>query len=130
MLELYGGGGGTSRRLGASGYSGGASCQHYDSISLTAGESIEIVVGRGGLGGNTGGETSFGSYSVSGGGAGSSNVAGAKAGNYGAAGERLTGSESSITYGTGVFSEKYGFGASEHTTKGGDGAVYLKYLGA
>lgn len=130
MLELYGGGGGTSRLINSSGYTGGASCQHYDSISLTKGDTINIVVGSGSKGQKAGETTSFGSYSVSGGGGSSTSVAGSGAGNYGAPGKRVVSNESGYSYGTGKFSDTYGFGASTATTTGGDGAVYLKYLGA
>lgn len=130
MLELYGGGGGTDRQLNSSGYTGGASCQHYNSISLTKGENINIAIGSGGTDNNAGGATSFGSYSVSGGGGTSGNSAGAKAGNYGAAGVRRGKNESGNVYGTGVFSQRYGYGSYRRRDNGGPGAVYLKYLGA
>ena len=130
MLELYGGGGGTSRRIESSGYTGGASCQHYDSVSLTEGDNINTVVGSGSKGQEAGGTTSFGSYSVSGGGGSSTSVAGSGAGNYGASGKRVTAQESGHSYGTGKLSTEYGFGASTAVTSGGAGAVYLKYLGA
>ena len=130
MLELYGGGGGTSRRIESSGYTGGASCQHYDSVSLTEGATINIVVGSGSKGQKAGETTSFGSYSVPGGGGSSTSVAGSGAGNYGAAGKHVNRNKNDNSYGTGKLSTTYGFGASTATTTGGDGAVYLKYLGA
>ena len=129
MLELYGGGGGTSRYKGNSGYTGGASCQHYDSISLTRGEDIDIAIGYAGSGNNAGGSTSFGSYSVSGGGGSNGSSAGAGAGNYGAAGEYRGRNETDDVYGTGAFSVSYGYGAGHNNVDGGPGAVYLKYLG-
>lgn len=130
MLELYGGGGGTDRQVGLSGYTGGASCQHYDSISLTKGENINIAIGSGGINNNDGGATLFGSYSVSGGGGTNGNFAGAKAGNYGAAGVSRGVKESGKVYGTGVFSKRYGYGSDWRGDNGGPGAVYLKYLGS
>lgn len=130
MLELYGGGGGTSRSNSSSGYSGGASCQHYDSVSLVAGDNIDIVVGSGVKGKSNGGPTSFGPYSVSGGGGSSDKVAGAGAGNYGAAGKFLKANVTDRNYGSGVFSKLYGYGPSNSLNKSGDGAVYIKYLGA
>lgn len=130
MLELYGGGGGTARYKGNSGYTGGASCQHYDSISITSGENINVVIGSGGNSNNSGGTTSFGSYSVSGGGGTNGDSAGTGAGNYGAAGEYRTRNETGDVYGTGVFSTEYGYGAGHRNITGGPGAVYLKYLGA
>lgn len=130
MLELYGGGGGTSRPIESSGYTGGASCQHYDSVSLTKGDTVNIVVGSGAKGQKAGETTSFGSYSVSGGGGSSTSVAGSGAGNYGAAGKRVDRNKNDNSYGIGKLSPTYGFGASTKTTTGGDGAVYLKYLGA
>lgn len=130
MLELYGGGGGTDRYKNNSGYTGGASCQHYDSISLTSGENINIVIGSGGNRNNAGEATSFGSYSVSGGGGTNGENAGAGAGNYGAAGVYRVRNEIDGVYGTGVFSTRYGDGAGHRNVDGGPGAVYLKYLGA
>lgn len=130
MLELYGGGGGTSRAYRESGYTGGASCQHYDSISLTIGESVNIVIGSGVSGNEVGGTTSFGSYSVSGGGGTNGENAGAGAGNYGAAGVYRVRNETGGVYGTGAFSTIYGDGAGHRDVDGGPGAVYLKYLGA
>ena len=131
VLELYGGGGGTSRAYRENGYTGGASCQHYDSISLTIGESVNIVIGSGVSGNEVGGTTSFGSYSVSGGGSSTKYVAGAGAGNYGAAGKYVnSGTEDYNNYGSGIFSIKYGFGAGIDNDHSGPGAVYLKYLGA
>ena len=130
MLELYGGGGGTSRSSSSvSGYSGGASCQHYDSVSLVARNNIDIVVGSGVKGQGNGGSTSFGSYSVSGGGGSSDKVAGAGAGNYGAIGKFQDAHTTERNYGSGVFSELYGCGASNALNKSGDGAVYIKYIG-
>ena len=130
MLELYGGGGGTSRSSSkVAGYSGGASCQHYDSVSLVAGDNIDIVVGSGVKGQSNGGSTSFGSYSVSGGGGSSDKVAGAGAGNYGAAGKFLNANVTERNYGSGVFSKLYGYGPSNALNKSGDGAVYIKYIG-
>ena len=130
MLELYGGGGGTSRSSSSvSGYSGGAFCQHYDSVSLVAGDNIDIVVGSGVKGQSNGGSTSFGSYSVSGGGGSSDKVAGAGAGNYGAAGKFLGANATERNYGSGVFSKLYGYGPSNALNKSGDGAVYIKYIG-
>ena len=130
MLELYGGGGGTFRYMSRSGYTGGASCQHYDSISLTKGESINVAIGFGGVSDEAGGTTSFGSYSVSGGGGSDGTSAGAGAGNYGAAGKYRDDGQIDLNYGTGALSKIYGYGASQRGEAGGPGAVYLKYLGA
>lgn len=130
MLELYGGGGGTSRHDSrVAGYSGGASCQHYDSVSLVAGDNIDIVIGSGVKGQNNGGSTSFGSYSVSGGGGSSDKVAGAGAGNCGATGKFQDANTTEKNYGSGAFSKSYGYGSSNALNKSGDGAVYIKYIG-
>lgn len=130
MLELYGGGGGTARSQADGGYTGGASCQHYDSISLTSGESVNVVIGSGVRDNNAGGETSFGSYSVSGGGGSDGHSGGAGAGNYGATGTYRSPYATDKNYGTGAFSTMYGYGSSNYNSTGGPGAVYLKYLGA
>ena len=130
MLELYGGGGGTARSQADGGYTGGASCQHYDSISLTIGENINVVIGSGVRDNNAGGATSFGSYSVSGGGGSDGHSGGAGAGNYGATGTYRSPYATDKNYGTGAFSTIYGYGSSNYNSTGGPGAVYLKYLGA
>lgn len=135
-LELYGGGGGSAKN---STWTGGSSCQTYDVINLTKGETLAITVGAAGSGytGQQGGTTSFGSYTVAGAtnatdssggnGAGNKGVNGSNAGTYGA-----------FNYSSGSWRERYGYGVS--AVSGGDtdgwasggapGAVYLKYLGA
>lgn len=129
LLELYGGGGGTSRSSGSSGYTGGASCQHYDSISLTKGTNIAVTIAPENTTYNAGGTTTFGSYSVSGGGGSSTSIQGAGAGNRGADGAERSRNQKGSNYGTGVYSTKYGYGAGSNNNNGGPGAVYLKYLG-
>ena len=128
MLELYGGGGGAVQDTG---YQGGSSCQVYDSITLTQGTSIQVVVGSGERG-SDGGSTSFGSYSVSGGGVSSRNRGGKGAGNKGTDGVSATYNTKNVS--TGTFGSQYGWGTNsgENGTygTGGPGAVYLKYLGA
>lgn len=160
-LELHGGGGGAkygydvSRRKFSAG--GGGSGQKYDSISLTAGESVNIVIGSAGenkpqqSGSGTpavaGGLTSFGTYSVNGGGeakfsASSINVAylvaGAGSGNIGTSGSKILDSENSVAQGGvggGIVGSFYGCGGAQaaSTVEGQKnptaGAVYLKYLG-
>ena len=134
MLELYGGGGLPAR---SSGYQGGSSCQHYDSISLTAGQRISVTVGAAGevpmIGDITsGGNTTFGSYTVAHGGNGTSSAGGAASGNLGTAGAYFSGKTNN--YGKGVLSQKYGYGVNmmpkDNFVKGSAGAVYLEYLGA
>lgn len=84
MIELYGGeGGGITSDSGARFQytTGGSSCQHYDSINLTAGTTISVTIGTGGLvhsiwdtnPDTTSTGTSFGNYSVAGGGNASKN---------------------------------------------------------
>lgn len=160
-LELHGGGGGAkygydvNRRNFSAG--GGGSGQKYDSISLTAGESVNIVIGSAGenkpqqSGSGTpsvaGGLTSFGTYSVNGGGeakfSGSSInvaylVAGAGSGNIGTSGSKILDSENSVAQGGvggGIVGSFYGCGGAQaaSTISGKKdptaGAVYLKYLG-
>lgn len=135
MLELYGGGGGTPRALSSNGYTGGSSCQHYDSVSLNAGNTIQVVIGAAGKsssGATSGGSTSFGSYTVLGGGAASDSAAGGAAGNYGKSGVRVSRNSNVQTYNDGVFGTMYGVGSSNSSNANGAtaGAVYLKYLGA
>lgn len=134
MLELYGGGGGTPRALSSTGYTGGSSCQHYDSVSLNAGDTIQVVVGAAGKsrsGVTSGGSTSFGSYTVLGGGAASNSAAGSASGNYGKSGEQIIRNSDAQTYNDGVFGTIYGVGSSNSSNANGAtaGAVYLKYLG-
>ena len=133
MLELYGGGGVPARN---SGYQGGSSCQHYNSISLTAGQSISVTVGAAGEVGMTGsitsgGNTTFGSYTVAHGGNGTSSAGGAASGNLGTAGTYFSGKTNN--YGNGVLSQRYGYGVNmgpkDNFAHGSAGAVYLKYLG-
>ena len=160
-LELHGGGGGAkygydvNRNYFSAG--GGGSGQKYDSISLTAGESVNIVIGSAGenkpqqSGTGTpavaGGLTSFGTYSVNGGGeakfSGSSInvaylVAGAGSGNIGTSGSKIVDSEDSVAsggVGGGIVGSFYGCGGAQAaSTISGQkdptaGAVYLKYLG-
>lgn len=128
MLELYGGGGGAVQNTG---YQGGSSCQVYDSVTLTKGTSIQVMVGSGEIGAD-GGSTSFGSYSVSGGGVSSRNRGGKGAGNKGTDGVSDTYNTKNVSAGT--FGSQYGWGTNSgpkgEQKAGGPGAVYLKYLGA
>lgn len=161
-LELHGGGGGAqygndvNRHKFSAG--GGGSGQKYDSISLTAGESVNIVIGSAGENNyrsNTtgtpavaGGSTSFGTYSVNGGGEAkfsetgtifaSKLIAGAGSGNIGTSGSKILDSEDSVAsggVGGGIVGSFYGCGgahAASNVTGQKDptaGAVYLKYLG-
>lgn len=148
MLELYGGGGGVSNyesmredRV----VQGGSSCQRYDSISLTAGDSIAITIGVGGsskfsdtVSDATG--TSFGTYSVDGGGTGNGVTAtgGSGSGNLGTTGSVIDYSTTNkFNNNNGTFGSLYGVGgwgglsfSSSGGKRGTNGAVYLKYLGA
>lgn len=143
-LELYGGGG-VPGAYNARTYAGGSSCQSYASVTLTKGDVIPVTIGVGGkyLGSSAssptataGTGTTFGEYSVGAGGQSSSGSGGSAAGNKGAKG---TSSSSGITTRTsGVLYTSYGFeyGTGKNVgsygyvdVHGGDGAVYLKYLG-
>ena len=149
MLELYGGGGGTSNYgllYERDAIQGGSSCQRYDSISLTAGDSIAIAIGVGGSSayGNeshaAGTETSFGTYRVDGGGAADGRTAtgGSGSGNLGTAGRVIKYSSTNrFNNNNGTFGSLYGvggWGGLSSSASGGksgtNGAVYLKYLGA
>ena len=143
-LELYGGGGVPSN-FAARQYSGGSSCQSYDSVSLAAGDSIAVSIGVGGTYASNGSKvtagtgTTFGSYSVAAGGNSTSSAGGKAAGNKGAVGNRSSSQYSSVaTFTSGVLYTSYGLfygsGTSADTntvsTSANDGAVYLKYLGS
>lgn len=122
MLELYGMGGngfGTPN-FGAS---GGSSCQHYDSITLTKGDIQQIVIGD-----YSNPATKFGSYSVNNGGDASYNTGGLGSGNYGKNG--IVGRDVPATPSNGALSGRYGDGGSAAASSSSPGAVYLKYLGA
>lgn len=136
MLELYGKGGNGVRNE-YRGYivgSGGASCQAYDEISLSSGDIINIVIDSG--------RTSFGNYTVNAATSAHWNngtgtmTAGVGTGNKGANGtySNLSSSSWPNVYGTGTFSQIYGYGGGapydSYGTNGGPGAVYIKYLGA
>lgn len=148
MLELYGGGGGVSDSDSIGGglaVQGGSSCQRYDSISLTAGDSIPITIGVRGtynLSGTTRDATgtSFGTYSVDGGGTGDgiTDTGGSGSGNLGTSGRVISYSTTNkYNNNNGTFGSLYGVGgwggrssSSSGGKSGTDGAVYLKYLGA
>ena len=130
-LELYGGGGGS---VNNSLYTGGSSCQTYDEINLTKGESFAVTVGTAGVGwtGRQGGASSFGSYTVAGATNATISSGGNGAGNKGANGSGT--GYGGHNYPSGSFGTKYGYGTSpvkaDEGAQGGPGAVYLKYLGA
>lgn len=133
-IELYGGGGGSWRNgTGEAGYAAGSSCQSQASVSLIAGSSIPVTIGTKGRGGNyvasDGGSTTFGSYTVAGGGASSASDGGAGAGNLGKDGTARAISNDAVTTNSGVYGSVYGCGAGVYEN-GTNGAVYLKYLGA
>ena len=133
-IELYGGGGGSWRSgTGEAGYAAGSSCQSQASVSLTAGSSIPVTIGTKGRGGNyvasDGGSTTFGSYTVAGGGASSASDGGAGAGNLGKDGTARAINNDTVTTNDGVYGSVYGCGAGTYSN-GTNGAVYLKYLGA
>lgn len=148
MLELYGGGGGVSNYGSmdeGNSVQGGSSCQRYDSISLTAGDSIDITIGVRGSSSydNTstaaGTGTSFGTYSVAGGGAADGRTAtgGSGSGNLGTVGRVVRYSDAGYNNNGGTFGSAYGRGgyggissSSSYGRPGTNGAVYLKYLGA
>ena len=140
-IELYGGGGGAiNPNDNPTKHQGGSSCQAYDSIELTAKTQISATIGTGGKtvvtrGGSSTAKatgTTFGSYSVAGGGQSDGTTNGAGAGNKGTNGTNT----GDYNYSKGSQSKKYGYGGfydrggSMSYADGGPGAVYLKYLGA
>lgn len=138
MLELYGGGGGAPH--GGYKFSGGSSCQSYDSISLTAGTNVNISIGVGGTNDAASTGTTFGNYSV--GGAGNSKQSHVNNTGLGVGNKGTNGFENGIAYkqktlSTGHLASDYGYGVNAKSGNtvtgngvGGHGAVYLKYLGA
>ena len=145
-MELYGGGGGVDRYgdvpKGRS-IQGGSSCQSYGSINLVAGDSVAVTIGVGGTSAYgyasqaTG--TSFGAYSVDGGGTGDGGTAtgGSGSGNLGTSGRVVRYSDADYNNNSGTFGSTYGrggWGGRSSSASGGqlgkNGAVYLKYLGA
>lgn len=144
-IELYGGGGGAWNNPYNEffSYQGGSSCQTYDSVMLTRGNTINVSIGVGGGYSNspetaptpldsTG--TTFGSYSVAGGGRATGSSGGAAAGNKGTVGT-AGGANIATNPSSGKFGNLYGYGGfgtifGQNTgSNGGPGAVYLKYLG-
>lgn len=129
-IELYGGGGGSWRSgTGEAGYAAGSSCQSQASVSLTAGSSVSVTIGTKGRGGNytalAGGATTFGSYTVNGGGASSASAGGDGAGNLGQSGTERAIGNNTVTTNGGVYGSVYGCGAGVYEN-GTNGAVYLK----
>lgn len=140
-IELYGGGGGAwqTNPNDFNAYQGGSSCQFYNNINLNKDDVISVSLGVGG-GVSTSSitpspaeatGTTFGSYSVAGGGRAMSAI-GSAAGNLGIDGHRgISGPNSS----NGKYGALYGYGGffsptAGTSSAGGPGAVYLKYLGA
>ena len=132
-IELYGGGGAAYLRKAT----GGSSCQSYNEVQLTAGEAINVVIGAA-----NGGTTTFGSYSVAGGGNASANAGGTGSGNLGRNG---TFSDTPVqelyqkNISDGTYGSEYGYGGYSRlsednvtyvTVPGGSGAVYIHYLHA
>lgn len=104
MLELYGmGGNGFGSQY--AGATGGASCQHYDSVTLTKGDIQQVVISDG-----SNSATKFGSYSVNNGRNATSSAGGLGSGNYGKDG--TTGSYLTHNFGNGVLSRNYGYGGN------------------
>lgn len=145
-IELYGGGGGANMYSNTDGScTGGSSCQTYNSIQLTMNQPINVIIGKGGesshsFGSTSGGNTSFGTYTVSGGKRTFLNENGyslcSRARNKGTSGQSGWGLNK-INPNTGTYRSIYRYGGYSYysgTTyrgsNGGPRAVYLKYLGA
>ena len=123
VAMIWGGGG--NRSVDSATRSGGASCQHYDSITLTKKDSVSVVIGD-----YNNASTSFGPYSVMNGGSANAYSPGTGTGNKGKNGSNYPfGVKDQNTYGTGTLSQQYGWGAG-WDAEPGPRAVYLKYLGA
>lgn len=129
MIELYGGGGGAPK---GSYYTGGSSCQRYDSIALKAEDVINMSIASRPNSNQSGDPTTFGPYSVEGGTKATTSAGGNGAGNLGVNGTRMSNFDSE-NYSNGSIRD-YGYGANASNStangRGGPGAVYLKYLGA
>lgn len=135
-IEVYGGGGkGFVYNYGNAQYwSGGSSCQSYKNIFLEEGEKITVVVGKG-RGKTTrdqgkGQSSSFGSYTVEGGGAAARDQVGQGAGDLGTNGQAfddVTATTDNYSKGT-LASKIMGYGSVLNA--GGDGGIVLKYLGS
>lgn len=127
-IELYGGGGMNQQ---STSYLGGSSCQSYDSITLTKGMSVNVSIGYGATA-TDGTGTTFGNYSVVAGGNGTRVSGGAGAGNLGTTGGSTSNPNVDINASKGSLGSKYGYGIAYRSngTYAGNGAVYLKYLGA
>ena len=156
-IYLHGGGGGASETPSSTTANweisgGGGSGEKFENVTLTAGEQYNVVVGKAGTSGassTNGGATSFGSYSVNGGGRATyRDTPGAGSGSLGKAGTsayKVSSGRSVVAHGgTGgddVFNY-YGVGASitksmsssgkysYKYTSATDGCVILEYLGA
>ena len=127
-IELYGGGGMNQQ---STSYLGGSSCQSYDSITLTKGMFVNVSIGYGATT-TDGTGTTFGNYSVAAGGNGTRVSGGAGAGNLGTTGGSTSNPNVDINASKGGLGSKYGYGIAYRSngTYAGNGAVYLKYLGA
>lgn len=136
-IEVYGGGGdGFVYNYGDAQYwSGGSSCQSYKNVFLEEGEKITVVVGKGrrkttqDQSGN-GQSSSFGSYTVEGGGGASRDHVGQGVGDLGTNGQAfddLTTTKDNYSNGT-LASKIMGYGGI--LNGGGNGGIVLKYLGS
>ena len=123
-MELYGGGGSSPYN---SHWVGGSSCQTFDSITLTKGDVISITVGKANSGA-TDGTTKFGQYSVQGATAATDSAIGKGSGNKGKDGW-YDQNQNVYNYSDGELGQRFGFGRN-YAAGAGQGAVYLKYLGA
>lgn len=135
-IEIYGGGGdGFVYNYGDSEYwTGGSSCQSYKNVFLEEGEKITVVVGKGrrritqDQTGN-GQSSSFGSYTVEGGGGASRYNVGQGAGNLGTNGQAFGDTRYKDNYSKGTLASKImGYGG---VLNGGcNGGIALQYLGS
>ena len=156
-IYLHGGGGGASETPTSTTSNwqisgGGGSGEKFENVALTAGEQYNVVIGKAGTSGassTNGGATSFGSYSVAGGGrATDRDTPGVGSGSLGEAGTSAYKVSSGDTvvatggdggddifnyYGVGASIDKYLSSSGKYSysyTDGTDGCVILEYLGA
>lgn len=140
-IELHGGGGGgAASDAGSStgGGGGGGSGEIFRNQRLTAGTNYSVTIGAGGSGGNrngiqgtidgqglNGGKTTFGSFSIEGGGGGGSPTGGTKSGSLASIGSR--GQTATYSGGYGYGGDGGSGGATDKSTYGNGGSGGTSY---
>ncbi|MBF0474712.1 MAG: hypothetical protein HQK59_02595 [Deltaproteobacteria bacterium] len=108
-----GGGGGGSSSGGVYGGGGGSVC--YEHYPVTVSGNVSVTIGKGGNGNSAGGASSFGSFSVPGGGAGFDGASGGYGGTGGGNGGRPGGNANGTISGNGA-SSSYGVGGGANNS--------------